>query len=453
MFKKGFLWGVGSAAFQVEGAANEDGKGPSNWDMHCKESGNISYGHSGDTACDQYHRYREDAALMKELGIKAYRFSISWPRIIPSGIGDTNPKGIEYYNSLITELIKNGIEPVITLFHWDLPAPLQEKGGFLNNEISDWFEYFAAVIADNFGDRVKYFITINEPQSFLGGYFSTSHPPKEKHTMGEMAVAVHNVLLCHGKAARVIRERVTDAKIGYAPCGSYFYPLDENNKKDIEAARELTFAPNRADINGTHWCISGYSDPIYLGCYPEEYLEYYEKYLPAGWQEDLKIIHQPTDFCGMNIYTGSAVTTDSSGKPYAVPKKPGHDIAANIWGFVTPPAIKWGAIFNYERYKKPIIITENGFCNADVIFMDGKVHDPQRIDYTHRHLLQLKEATDAGVDVAGYFHWTFLDNMEWQAGYTQRFGLVHVDFETQKRTPKDSAYWYKAVIKANGENL
>ncbi len=453
MFKRDFIWGVSTAAYQIEGAAFEDGKGLSVWDTFCMNEGNVFDGHNGNIACDHYHRYKEDIKLMKELGVKHYRFSIAWTRIMPEGKGEINQKGVDFYNNLIDELLANSITPFITLFHWDTPQALEDIGGWKNPEISDWFAEYANVIGKSFGDRVKYFITINEPQSYLGGYHGRhSMPPNAGLSLRDMVPIVHNMLLAHGKATIALRNTVKNALISFAPCGSYFYPADENKPSDIEAARKVLFAPN-PDINGVHWNISWYSDPIFLGRYPEEHLKYYEKYLPNTWKDDLKIINQPLDFCGQNIYCGRAVTTDENGDPKILPRKAGFSRFANSWGTVSPQSIKWAAIYLYERYKSPIVITENGMANNDTVSLDGKVHDPQRIDYLHRYIIALHEAVELGADINGYFQWSFMDNFEWAKGYNERFGMIYIDYETLDRIPKDSAYWYKDVITNNAQNI
>lgn len=454
MFKKDFIWGAASAAYQIEGGAFEDGKGLSVWDVFSHQPGNVFWNHNGDVACDHYHKYKEDIALFKKLGIKNYRFSVSWPRIIPNGIGEINPKGIEFYNNLIDELLANGITPYMTLFHWDTPKALDNMGGWRNPAISDYFEEYARVIAENFGDRVKYFMTLNEPQSFMHGYRErTGMPPTAGFPICEMVPTIHNVLMAHGKAAKVLRELVPDAKIGLAPCGNYFYPLDENNPSDIEAARQLTMGicQNTDDL---HWNISWYSDPIYLGSYPAEQLEVYGKYLPDGWEDDLKTICQPLDFCGQNVYGGYPATMDENGKPKKVELPAGWTRLGNPVGTpVTPKSLKWATIFLYERYKLPILVCENGMACTDTVSVDGKVHDPQRIDYLHRYIKGIKEATEMGVDIMGYFVWSVMDVFEWSKGYTMRLGLIYVNYETLERIPKDSAYWYKELMETNAENL
>ncbi len=454
MFNKDFVWGVATASYQIEGAAYEDGKGLSIWDDFCKQDGRIFMGHSGDVACDHYHRFRDDFKLMKDLGIKNYRFSVSWPRIIPKGTGEVNPKGIEFYNNLIDSMIENGITPYMTLYHWDLPLELHYKGGWLNRESSDWFYEYAKVIAENFGDRVKYFFTFNEPQCFIGQSYSRmlTQAPGIRYSNGEVVKMAHNVMMAHGKACMALREfSKADVKVGYAPTYCYWYPQDESNQAEVDASYEKSFKTER-DPNGFGWLSAWWSDPVILGSYPEDGLELYGKYLPDTWKEDLKIMCQPLDFLGQNIYNGTEGHLDENGNFVDTKKYDGFPRTANMW-HVTPNALKYAAIHLYRRYKLPIYITENGLCNQDVVSLDGKVHDPQRIDFLNRYLIALDEAIESGAKVDGYFQWSFMDNFEWANGYRDRFGLVYINYQTQERIPKDSAYWYKEVIETNGEKL
>lgn len=444
-FKKDFVWGAATASYQIEGAWNEDGKGLSIWDVFSHEPNKICEGHTGDVACDHYHRYKQDVKLMKQLGIKAYRFSISWPRLIPNGVGKLNPKGAEFYSNLIDELLENGIEPYITLFHWDYPYELYKKGGWLNDDSVNWFADYAARVAELFSDRVKNFITFNEPQCFIGeSYLGAVHAPGLRVSYKDVFQMCHNVLKAHGAAVIALRKNAKQPiKIGYAPTGTVCYPSSEN-EADIEAARKNMFKCNYIN-NGVMWNISWWSDPVILGKYPQDGLELYKEYLPEITDEDMKLINQPIDFFGSNIYNGEEVKSDSNGNPVIVAHKIGHGKTAIQWT-VTPESLRWGPKFYYERYKLPFFITENGMSAHDVVSLDGKVHDPNRIDFLNRYLIELEKATDDGVDIGGYFQWSFMDNFEWAKGYTERFGLVYVDYETQQRIPKDSAYWYKNWI-------
>ena len=444
-FKKDFVWGAATAAYQIEGAWNKDGKGENVWDVFSHEYSHVEQGHTGDTACDHYHRYKEDVKLMKELGIKAYRFSISWSRLIPNGIGELNPKGVEFYSNLIDELLANGIEPYVTLFHWDYPYALHKKGGWLNDESVDWFAEYAAKVSELYSDRVKYFITFNEPQCFIGaGYMSGAHAPGYNVMYKDIFQMCHNVLKAHGAAVIALRENAKQPiKVGYAPTGTTCYPATES-KADIEAARKKMFECPPLS-RGLMWNVSWWSDPVILGKYPEDGLKMYKDFLPEITDEDMKLINQPLDFYGNNIYNGQEIRADENGNPQNVTRKVGHGKTAIQWP-ITPEALHWGPRFYYERYKLPFFITENGMSAHDIVSLDGKVHDPNRIDFLNRHLLELEKAINDGTDVRGYFQWSLMDNFEWAKGYTDRFGLVYIDYETQQRIPKDSYYWYKNWI-------
>lgn len=438
-------WGAATASYQIEGAWNEDGKGLNIWDVFSHEPNRVWGGHTGDAACDHYHRFREDVQLMKEMGLQAYRFSISWARLFPNGIGELNPAGVRFYNQLVDTLIEVGIQPYITLYHWDLPYELHKKGGWLNGESVTWFAQYAAQVVALYSDRVTHFITFNEPSCFVGnGYVSGVHAPGIKVTYRDMFQIAHNVLKAHGAAVIAMREHaVRPIKIGFAPCCNPAYPISDK-PADVAAAQEKMFycppLGDRVLFNVAWW-----SDPVILGRYPEDGLKLYKDYLPEITEEDMKLICQPIDFYGQNIYSGDPVHALSSGEPEYLDLKTGNAKTAIQWP-VTPPCLYWGPKFLYERYKLPIVITENGMSAHDCVSLDGKVHDPNRIDFLHRYLLELERAKKDGVDIAGYFQWSFMDNFEWACGYTERFGLVYVDYETQQRIPKDSAWWYKNWI-------
>ncbi len=449
-FSKDFLWGVATAAYQIEGAAYEDGKGLSVWDTFCKQEGKVKDNQTGEVACDHYHRYEEDIELMAKLGVKAYRFSISWTRILPNGIGEINQKGIDFYNNLINCLLKHNITPLITLFHWDYPEALEQKGAWLNEDSPKWFEEYAQVAAKAFGDRVKHFITFNEPQVFLGaGYESGRNAPGKTLPVEDTVLMSHNIMLAHGLAVKKIRENVENSIVGYAPTCGASIPVSDS-EADIEAAKMHYFDVNKYWI----WSVSWWSDPVFLGRYPEETeaFKLYGKYLPKSYKEDLKIINQPLDFYGQNIYNGALYKSDCKGGYEWVPNPVGIPITAMDWP-VTPEALYWGPKFLYERYGLPVLISENGMADLDKVFLDGKVHDPHRIDFLTRYLREYKRAADDGVELMGYCLWSFMDNMEWDKGYGKRFGIVFVDYETQQRIPKDSYYWYKDIIADNGEKL
>lgn len=450
-FSENFVWGAATSAYQIEGAVKEEGKGEHIWDVYVKEPGHIYGGHNGNSACDHYHRFREDVSIMKEIGIMAYRFSIDWSRVLPEGFGSVNESGIAFYDSLINELLKNGIEPYITLHHWELPYEIYKRGGWMNPQIVEWFGEYARLIAERFSDRVTHFFTLNEPQCFVGlGYLTGDHAPGIKAPLRDTFEMAHNALKAHGRAVQMLRQygkqRLT---VGYAPTCGMCYPETEK-AEDIEAARQALFAMNQDDRNWT-WNVSWWSDPVLLGNYPEEGLKRYEPYLPRITDEDMKLIAEPIDVYGQNIYNGRCIRMGRDGMPEEVKRCEGFPKTAVSWP-VTPEALYWGPKFLYERYRKPIYITENGMSCHDVVSIDGKVHDPNRTDFLARYLKELKRAAGE-IDLRGYFHWSLMDNFEWEKGYSERFGLVYVDYQTQKRMKKDSAYWYQDVIRSNGANL
>jgi beta-glucosidase len=441
-FNDDFVWGAATAAYQIEGAYREDGKGEDIWGAFCREPGKVFHGHTGEKACDHYHRFREDVRLMKELGVDAYRFSISWSRILPDGCGTVNPKGIAFYHALIDELLDNGIEPYVTLYHWDLPLALHRKGGWLNREIVGWFEEYATLVAKEYSAKVRHFITINEPPCICGlGYVAGEHAPGFRLGPHDALVVAHNIMLCHGAATKALRDHAKGpVEIGYAPNSTACVPVEETSE-NIEAARRAFFELPYPSDPGYFWSVPLYSDPVLLGDYPKEYYDRFKEYLPEIGKGDLALINQPLDFLGQNIYSG--VMVDAAGKKKDTdPNCPHTDMGWDI----LPESLYWGPKFLYERYGKPILITENGMGNADVVSADGHVHDSQRIDFTSRYLEQYHKAFLDGVPLKGYFHWSLLDNFEWAFGYSKRFGLVYTDYRTLARIPKDSFRWYKETI-------
>ena len=446
-FKKDFAWGAATASYQVEGAAKEDGRGLSVWDVFCEKHGKVKDATNGDIACDHYHKYEEDVSLMAQMGLKAYRFSVSWSRIMPNGTGEVNQKGIDFYNNLIDCLLKHDIEPYLTLFHWDLPYALHKKGGWLNDESPEWFAAYTKVIAENFSDRVKYFFTFNEPQCFVGlGYLGDYHAPGLNGPDRDAFAAAHNVLKAHGRVVQVLREYSSQpVKIGFAPTGKYTYPKT-SSPEDIEASKKMTF--EKIPLEDWVWSVTWWSDPIFLGKYPEDVCEKYKDVLPEITEEDMKLISQPIDFIGQNIYDGRMVYCNRDGEPEFVRDDVGFPYT-NVNSPVTPEILYWHPKFLYERYKKPVIVTESGMAAIDLMSDDGSVHDGSRIAYLESYLKNLKKAA-AEVPIDGYFAWSLMDNFEWAHGYQGRFGLIYVDYRTQKRTFKDSAHWYKKVIESNG---
>ncbi len=451
MFREDFAWGVASSAYQIEGRDKEDGCGKNIWDTFTEE-GRIFDGQNAYVSCDEIHRYKEDFALMRLLGIKAYRFSLSWARILPEGTGRVNEKAIALYRDMIVEMKKNGITPYITLYHWEFPQALQDKGGWLNEDVIAWFGEYAKVVAQNFSDLCEYFFTLNEPQCFVGlGHLSGVHAPGKKMEIKETFQIAHNALRAHGQAVINLRRYAKrEIKIGYAPTCGVAYPATDR-KEDIEAAKKVYFGFYNPLDNWT-WNVAWFSDPVFLGSYPKEGLEKYKEYLPKITKEDMELIHQPIDFMGQNIYNGYAIRAGADGEPEFVNRTPGFPKTAANWP-VTPEAFYWGVRFLSERYHLPLYITENGMSCHDNVSRDGRVHDPNRIQFLDEYLSALLKANDDGADVRGYFLWTFLDNFEWDKGYNERFGIVYVDFATQKRIVKDSAYWYQKVIESNGREL
>jgi beta-glucosidase len=448
-FPKNFVWGAATAAYQIEGAAGQDGMGRSVWDMYCRKDAAIWEGQTGDVACDHYHHYKEDVGLMKKIGLTGYRMSVSWPRVLPEGVGKVNPKGLDFYDRLVDELLKARIAPYVTLFHWDFPYELYCRGGWLNRASADWFAEYATAVVSRLGDRVRHWITMNETQCFVGlGHRDGAQAPGDRLGWAEVLRVGHHAMLAHGKAVRAIRAASPGpCQVSYAPMSCTNYPATES-KKDIAAARQAHWSVTRRD----QWNNTWWMDPVYLGRYPEDGLKLYGKDAPPVQPGDMETICQKLDFACFNSYFGVPTRAGKDGKPEVVPMPMGHPLTAFRWA-VSPEVLYWAAKFFYQRYKLPIVISENGLSGIDWIALDGKCHDPQRIDFTQRYLLALEKAIDEGVPVCGYFHWTLMDNFEWSHGVKERFGLIHTDFVTQKRTLKDSAYWYRGVIRTNGKSL
>ena len=451
MFRDDFVWGVASSAYQVEGRDPEDGCGENIWDTFAEE-GRILDGKDAYTACDHMHRYKEDYKLMKLLGIKAYRFSMSWARILPEGTGKVNEKAIAMYRDMILSMKENGIEPYITMYHWEFPQALQDKGGWLNEDVIQWFGEYAKVVAENFSDICEYFITLNEPECFMGlGHLSGVHAPGLKLSYKDVFKVAHNALRAHGQAVINLRKYASrPIKVGYAPTCGMAYPATDS-PEDIEAARKTLFGFHQPMDNWT-WNVAWFNDPVFLGKYPEEGLKKFAEYLPEITDEDMELISQPLDFMGQNIYNGYMMRQGEDGEPEYVDREAGAAKTAAGWP-VTPECFYYGVKFLYERYHLPLYITENGMSCHDDVSLDGRVHDPNRQNFLDLYISALQRANDDGADVRGYFLWTFLDNFEWDKGYTERFGIVYVDFKTQKRIVKDSAFWYQKIIESNGREL
>jgi beta-glucosidase len=425
-FPSDFLWGVSTSAYQIEGAVDEDGRGPSIWDTFCATPGAIANGDTGDVACDHYHRYRTDLDLMSELGVGAYRFSLAWPRIHPDGSGTPNERGLAFYDRLLDELCARGIAPVATLYHWDTPQPLEDAGGWMNRDTSQRFAEYAAIAGERFSDRVAMWIPLNEPVVMtMYGYAVGQYAPGKTLLFDALPTA-HVQNLAHGLAATALRAAGARS-VGCANNHSPVRPVADTTA-DRAAAAHLD-----AVLNGL------FADPMLLGRYPEPLLEH----LPAGYAEDLPLISVPLDFYGVNYYEPQDVCAPSEGNPLPFELQPiqGRPMTTN--GSPVVPEGLTGLLTSLrERYGgalPPVHITENG-CSYDGI------HDTERIEYLRAHVDALSEAMAAGVDVRGYFVWSLIDNFEWAGGYQPRFGLVHVDYETQQRTPKDSFAWYRDLI-------
>lgn len=441
-FPDDFTWGVATASYQIEGAVDEDGRGQTVWDAFCRWEGKVDNGDTGAVACDHYHRYKDDIALMKDLGVSAYRLSIAWSRILPEGTGRLNAQGLDFYDRVIDECLAAKIVPWVTLFHWDYPLALYYRGGWLNRESVEWFADYTAVLMERFSDRVRHWMTLNEPQCFVWlGHGTGAHAPGLKLALADQLRVTHHALMAHGRAVQVIRATAkTPPIVGWAPVGVVRYPVTET-PENIEAARRAMFdVPPTAHL----WTNSWFSDPVILGHYPEDGLKLFGAAMPKFSAADLETMRQPLDFYGANIYNALPVRAGADGKAEEVPREAGNPITMYQWP-VEPESLYWGPRLLQERYKLPIVITENGLASMDWVCEDGKVHDPQRIDFLSRYLKQLHRAIKDGVDIRAYFQWSLLDNFEWNFGYKYRFGLVFVDHATQRRVPKDSAHWYREV--------
>ena len=441
-FPPGFLWGTATASYQVEGAVKEDGRGPSIWDTFSHTPGKVVNNANGDTANDHYHLYKSDVQLMKALGAKAYRFSVAWPRVFPNGDGPANPKGLDFYNRLVDELLANGIQPYATLYHWDLPQSLQDRfGGWEGRDTSKAFADYAGYVAERLSDRVKHIFTINEFGAFIEvGYRWGAHAPGLKLTGQRLNQTRHHAVLGHGLAVQAIRASAKrGTKVGLAENITIPVPVIETpqNIKAAEAAMR--------EMNAQYLTV------IMEGKYTDWYLKSNGADAPKFTAEDLKIMSSPLDFVGINVYTGEFVRADESAPAgFAhVPRPQSFPHAPSFWLFIAPDCLYWGPRHVAKLWgAKEIYITENG-CSAADEPANGKVYDTDRVTYLRSYLTQLRRATADGIPVRGYFLWSLMDNFEWADGYTNRFGIHYVDYATQKRTPKLSADFYREVIAAN----
>ncbi len=434
-----FVWGAATASFQVEGGLECDGAGESNWLHFCRKPGRIKRDDIPLVGCDQYHRYREDVALMKRLGIKAYRFSLSWARIFPRE-GVVNEKGLAYYQSLVDALLEAGIEPYVTIFHWDLPQYLEEKGGWRTKETSKKLGDFASFMAKAFGNKVKHYFTVNEITMFTAaGHNGSGMAPGLKLPLQEIYQTIHHGNLAHGYVAQALRGAAPHAEIGIANNPGITVPLYET-EENIDAARRATRFNNAS-------CHTAIEEGRYL----DEFLEKVGKDAPHFTDEEMKIIATPTDFTGFNVYTGNYCTADPE-SPQGFKMFSGaadHPYMDLTWLRFVPTAIYYGAKFIHELWGKSTYVTENGCSAADVLSQTNEIYDSGRIEYLRNYLRNLQRATAEKLPVKGYFQWSLLDNFEWAQGFTPRFGIVYVNYATQQRIPKWSAKYYAQCIKNN----
>lgn len=433
-FPSDFVWGTGTSAYQVEGAWDKDGKGESIWDRFSHTAGKVKDGDTGDFACDHYTRYPDDLLLAKKLNLNSYRFSISWPRVQPDGLGEFNPKGLDFYDRIIDECLKNGITPFVTLYHWDLPQALEDIGGWGNRDVSAYFAAYAAKCVERYGDRVKFWTTFNEPwcTSFLG-YENGYHAPgkKDVHLAAQVA---HNLLLAHGMAAIAMRKAAAKPiDVGIVLNLSISEPMNAGNAED----RNLAETAWRRDCGA-------YLDPLFRGTYPADHAAK----IGDLHDDDLKVINQKLDFLGINFYSRNLVSKSEIKHP--LPNSSYTDMG---WE-VTPWSLRTLLTRIYNEYDKPkLYVTENGASYDDTVDADGRIVDTKRLDYIRAHVKEVALTIKSGVPIHGYFAWSLMDNFEWAEGYSRRFGLVHVDFATQKRTVKDSGRWFAETANRNRVSL
>lgn len=440
-FPDKFMWGAATAAYQIEGGYAENGKGDSIWDRFCRIPGKVRDGNTGDVACDHYHRYRDDVKLMKTIGLNAYRFSVAWSRIFPEGKGQVNQGGLDFYNRLVDELLNAGIEPFVTLYHWDLPQALQEEGGWANRDIIGYFGDYAAEVSKKLGDRVHHWITHNEPWvvSFLGHY-SGVHAPGIKDLATALKVS-HHLLLSHGEAVPILRENGDEkTRVGITLNLSPVHPASES-EEDRKVAQ-------RFDAHLNRWFL----DPIYKGFYPEDMMAFYGDKVPKIHAQDLDRISTKIDFLGVNYYFRTVVKADPKEVLLGTGLIKPTDAESTEMGWEVYPAGIYEILRRvHDEYNvSTIYITENGAALADEADKNGQVNDRRRIKYLKDHFLQTHRAIEDGVRLSGYFVWSLLDNFEWAYGFSKRFGLIYVDYPTQKRIIKASGLWYKKVIEKNG---
>jgi beta-glucosidase len=438
-FPPGFVWGAATASYQIEGAWNEDGKGESIWDRFSHTAGMVYQGDTGDIACDHYHRWRGDIDLMKSMGLKAYRFSISWPRVFPQGRGQLNSAGLDFYDQLVDSLLEDGIEPFVTLYHWDLPQALQDEGGWPVRATAEVFVEYADTLSKRLGDRVKSWITFNEPfVSAIDGYLEGRHAPG--HTdLNEALSCAHHLMLAHGWSVPVIRANSSAAQVGIVLNIGVMYPASQSTF-DRMAAWQL-------DGKIYRWFL----DPLTARGYPQDIVAHYNQPMEYIHTGDMDVIATSIDLLGVNYYSREIVRSQEVSEEENLPisKFSNPNITEMGWE-VYPDGLYEVLCRLHFDYRFPAyFITENGAAYSDHLGPDGQVHDPLRQDYLKTHLVSAWRAIEAGVPLRGYFYWSFLDNFEWGHGYSKRFGITYVDYPTQQRILKDSAHWYKKVIAAN----
>jgi beta-glucosidase len=444
LFPADFAWGVATAAYQIEGGTTADGRGMSIWDQYCSIPGMIRDGSSGAVACDHYHRWPQDIALMQELGISNYRFSIAWPRLFPHGQGELNLAGLDFYDRLVDGLLQAGITPYVTLFHWDLPLALQERGGWGNREIIHIFLEYARAVAERLGDRVHHWVTINEPRAFaFVGHWEGLHAPGLRDRRLAFQVA-HHLLVAHGQTVRLLRACSPGAQVGIALDLRPGYPLDESDSSR-KAAERYEDVHNR-------WFL----DPLFRGAYPTAPLQLLGPDAPQIAEGDLQVISTPLDFLGVNFYSRHIVRAAPEKTPFCLETLDdldGRERTELGWE-IFPAGLRDLLTRLHQDYSVPAYyITENGAAFHDEVTSDKLVHDSQRQSYLERHFIAAAQAIAAGVPLKGYFVWSLLDNFEWNEGYTKRFGLIYVDYQTQQRILKQSAHWYKRVILAQSAQI
>jgi beta-glucosidase len=432
-FPPNFAWGAATAAYQIEGAWNADGKGESIWDRFSHTPGKITNGDTGDVACDHYHHWVEDIALMRQLGLKAYRFSVSWPRILPTGFGRVNAAGLDFYDRLTDSLLAANIEPYITLHHWDYPQMLYEQGNWINRDNLPYFADYAAVMVKRLGDRIQKWTTFNEPAVIAWcGYISGEHAPGIKDDHKTASQVIHNLMVAHGMATQAIRAINPALEVGIV-LSQWGVDPASNDPADVAAANHAWNSNETAFLH-----------PIFRGHYHPEMVDALGENAPEIKPGDMALISQKLDFLGINSYSRTVFSAQGRVSPI-----PGSEYTDMGWEVCAPAFRRTLNRMNNDYKLPPIYITENGAAYQDIVSADGKIHDERRLDYLRQHFIQVRHAMQDGVDVRGYFVWSLLDNFEWGHGNTKRFGIVRVDYDTLKRTIKDSGDWYARVIATN----